>query len=77
MCKDCHHATRMTGEMVACRSMKHARFMDTHDTKRYQDMVNQLGAMPLLSTEAIKLDCPDHETTKEYQERKAKKGGKR
>lgn len=76
-CQDCYHNKQITGDMVACGSMKHARFMDLFDSKRYQEQVSVLGAMPLLSTEAIKLECPDHETPKEYWERKSKKGGKR
>lgn len=69
-CENCHYNKGILKDKVACGSMKHAKFMDIQGSSRYQRMVNLLGAMPLVSTESLRMECNDHITDKEFKERR-------
>ncbi|KKN81692.1 hypothetical protein LCGC14_0316040 [marine sediment metagenome] len=64
MCSTCKdnkgtnpHPDGSDREMVACKSKSHAKFMDTWGRDDYQNMLRQLGAMPLLSCDELHITC--------------------
>lgn len=67
-CKGCHHNTGIQGNMVACSSVKHAKFMDIQGNTRHQKMISKLEAMPLVTIESCGVGCDEFINEKDWLE---------
>ena len=61
-CDGCQDNQGIHGKDVLCSSQRHARFMDTYGSKRWQRLVQKTGVMPIKYTGAggTQIPCPDY-----------------
>ena len=58
-CESCKFNRGINKNMVACGSMRHAKFMDIEGNTDHQRTVSIYGSMPLVSADALRMECPD------------------